>query len=164
MVGAPKVVCAAAESGDGKFALDMHAMARTCRATAVESRLWAAIADARHGDARKTILMCAAARGDCLSIRWLTKLGASLEVGDGSGRTALAYAVIAQRRDAVAALLVGGARASATDVEGRSLCGSCAHELRAVRRLTLPLPLALSSQSRAATTTSPVLCSRPAPT
>ena len=100
------------------YAYDLRACAGLCAAAWDEEAFWSGLVRARAGPAQRTRLMAAAWRGDADRLRWLLARGASIDVADTAGETALHYAALAGREAAARALCEAGARIDARGTDG----------------------------------------------
>jgi hypothetical protein len=109
-----------AEAGKCCYAYDVRLCAGLCTAAWAEEAFWSGLVRVRAGPAKRTRLMCAAARGDTARVRWLLARGAPREAKDVNGWTALYWASSKDRSDVVDALLAAGANVDAADDSGRT--------------------------------------------
>ena len=110
------IIAFQSEAGRAGYASDLRWAAGLCRATWGEEQIWAGLVHVRCGRKKRTHLMYAADMEDTARIRWLLARGATTELRDADGMTALHHILFSN--EAACALIEAGA-----DVNARTKLG-----------------------------------------
>ena len=110
------IIAFLSEAGRAGYAEDLRWAAGLCRATWGEEQIWAGLVHVRRGRMQRTHLMYAAWRGKVARMRWLLARGATTEVRDSDGATALHH--VTRSNEAACALIEAGADVNARTNNG----------------------------------------------
>ena len=110
------IIAFQSEAGRTGYAEDLRWAAGLCRATWGEEQIWAGLVHVQRGAKKRTHLMYAALTGNVARVRWLLARGATTELRDADGKTAMHY--ILRSNAAACALIEAGADVNAVSKLG----------------------------------------------